>query len=1188
MNLHTLIDGKYFVQALLNKGEIASTYQLWHNGWEITLQAKVIEQASKDEPLYARCRHDGQAWVDLGVHPNLVCAYFLREIEGRLWLFVEAVQGKSLALLQKVQQKKLPEIMAIALEIANGIAYLHSEGVAYGNLNQQNVIVATDGRVRLANIRWDWWEGLVTLSKGMRSTLYPNADGDRHVALKKNTLYRLSYQPPEYFVKEATPDMASDTYQFGVLLYELLSGTPPLYYAKEELENLFAVYSRGHQAGDMVPLAKKCPELPAALLSLNEECLGKSPAARPRFANILATLQEIYTSVNGQPYLFERWDDNTLMAMALNNRALGHIDNQELDKAQTILQEVQQLAAHRATAMLNLNLLKLRTGQASLAQFYDRVHSYAVVDQQQTLWLLGRACLEYGSFISQVFDELQKSSTLDEMLKILQAHFYYRLHEYQATRDVLRTIVHERQRHQDFWYRLGAASLALKMNSEAQQAWEFGLRQELPLWDLVVAYSMFMASQGSWAKARSLLDNAMQHITSYLQTPAPLYTWSQVYRLTVSAQYGVMEVAFSQDHQYLFAWTLDGKSRAWEWPSGKERKDLIPPSPSSTTRTSKNLARAEIRDAAISADGSIGVTIHGDKLLRVWQLQKSECVAELAGHQDVVTAVALTPNGKIAVSASMDRTLKVWNLTRRECITTLHGHQDYINCVAVSEDGCLAVSGGWDKTARVWDLLNERCLMVVDGHGGDVTAVAFSSDGKTMIVGDAAPNVQVWDIPARKRLAMLEGHTGRITAVHISVDGHFALSGTSDGIVYVYEDIAQRPCPCWVQASYMLEILPPPMPLDQRVRIAEEKRKIRDFLSQKQVIPALQSYHVVRKWHADFGEEEEMLKELFQAARQSNLICNKVNSYELTSALIHESNVVGFVLTGPHFVFSLTEDGTLRRWNYYNGRNDIFWQRPSLSAISLDYVVNGKERFCISGKDKMVYFWRPEVDEWVSLEGHAAEIRAVKMTPQTNYTIAGSSDGCVQLWDLTKENLVNDWRAHSTMITDIALNAEGTMAVTGSTDGNLRGWELPSGRQLMQNQQKCSPILCLCMPLKKNNIVISGSLDGSIREWSLTSGLYYNIIKAYDCAVTCLYQHPDGQLLVSGGQNGDIKIWDMDSRKCLSTINAHQGAVNKVAMSSDATWLFSAGQDRIIRVWMMEWEWTPFNARKTGRIKKVE
>lgn len=1188
MNLHTLIDGKYFLQSLLDKGEIASTYQLWHQGWEIILHAKVIEHVAKQDAAYAKWRQDGQTWVELGMHPNIVGAHFLREIDGRLWLFVESVAGKSLASVQKVQQKKLPDILPLALEIANGIAYLHGEGVAYGNLSQDNVVVASDGRVRLANIRWDCWDGLVTLSKGMRSPFYVNSDKERHGPLKKAVLHRLSYQPPEYFDKMAPPDSATDSYQFGVLLYDLLTGAPPVHHAREEMENMFAAYSKSHQTGQLVSLAEKCPDVPEQMVSLVHACLTKQPGERPRFSHIIAVLQELYVAARQQHYLFEKWDDNTLLAMSLNNRALGHLDSNEIEKAQSILQEVQQLASHRVTAMLNYNLLKLRGGEVSLAQFYDKVHHYAVVDHKQTVCFLGKACLEYGSFIPQAFDELQKTSTLDESLKILQAHFYYRLREYQAARDVLRTIVHERQRYQDFWYRLGASSLALKINSEAQQAWEFGLKQELPLWDLVVAYSMFMAAQGSWAKARGLLDKTMQHLTSCLQTPTPPYSWSQVQRLLASAQYGVMEVAFSIDQKYIFAWTIDGKSRAWEWPSGKERKDLMPPSPSSTTRTSKNMARAEIRDAAISADGEVGVTIHGDKLLRLWNLKKGDCVAELAGHQDVVTSVALTPNGRIAVSASMDKTIKVWNLPRMECLTTLRGHHDYINCVAVSQDGSLAVSGGWDKTVRVWDLLNERNMLTIEGYQGDITALSFSSDSKLMISGDSVANVQVWDIPNHKRLAMLEGHEGRITAVHISDDGHFALSGTSDGTVYVYEDIAQRPCPCWVQANYMLETLPPPTPLAERQRLADEKKKWREFIEQNQIIPALQSYHLVRKWNGDFGEEEEMLNALFNLSRQANLVCGKLNSYEMASALVHDSNVVGFVLTNPHFVFSLTEDGTLRRWNYYNGRNDIFWQRPSLSAISLDYLVNGKDRFCISGKDKMVHFWRPEMDEWVALEGHAAEIRAVKMTAQGLYAIAGSGDGTVQLWDLAKENLVNDWRAHAAMITDIAVSQDGTMAVSGSADGNLRSWEIPSGRQLMQNQQKCSPILCLAIPPNKNNIVISGSLDGSIREWSLSSGLYYNIIKAYNCAVTSLYLHPASQLLVSGSQSGEIKIWDMNSRKSLSTIQAHQGAVNKVAISADATWLFSAGQDRIIRVWRLEWEWTPSSGKKTGRIKEAE
>ena len=1175
MKLQNLIDGKYFLQSLVDKGELVSTYQVWHSEWDMPLLAKAALGVKPDEPQYAMLQKEGERWLELGMHPNLVSPLFLRKIDGVLWLFLESLVGESLASSAKRREGKVEEIVTIALEIANGMSYLHGDGAAHGNLSKENVWICKDGRVRLDNVRWDHWAGLKMISRGMRSHLYPNLDKLQRATIKKRVAIRLAYQPPEYFLAPIiTEPMAADVYSFGVMLYELLAGSPPLFYPQEEPERLFSAYLQGHQHGRHEPLVSKCPGLPAALASAIEACLSAAPQDRPRFPQILDILKQVVVAVSGKPYVFESWDDNTLLAMSLNNRALGYIDSGQLDQAEKLLQEVSDLDNRRVAAIINLNLLRLRKGTLTVTRFHQEMQAYQIIDPRQVAWSRGKVALEYGSFILQSFEELNKvAKPDDEAIQMLKADFHYRLKEYQDTRDILRAIANEKPRSQEFWYRLGAASLALKLNSEAQQTWEFGMRTQLPLRNLVVAYSMLLAMQGQWPNARRFLDQAMQNLNGYVLSLRAYSQWSQVKRLRASDKYGVLEVAFASDRKHIFAWTKDGKSRAWDLPSCKERSDLITPTlPGSTSRTSQNLLQFDVQGAAITLDGSKGLTIHGDTMIRFWDLKKGECLRELSGHRATVTAIAISQNGKLAMSAAMDKTVRIWDLATGVCRIALPGHNEYVNCIAIAPDSTLAISGGWDKTLRVWDLLNERCVAVLEGYASDITALAFSADGRLAISGDMVPTVQIWDIPTEKRIALLEGHDAKITAVYISEDGHMALAGSADGFVYVYEDVSQRHCPCWVRASYVPEGLPTPLPMTERRQMAEQEEKMAQAMEQNQIITALQSYQL-RRQHGHLGVTAEAIEPLLGTAKTQQVAAKKIVSHQLACTWVHESNIAGFVIGAAPFVFTLSEEGIMRRWNYYNGGSDIFWQKPSLLPISLDCRTNGKRRFCISGRDKMVYFWDPEVDEWIIMEGHAADIRSIRMTAYGQYAVSGSGDGTVQIWDLVKENLVNDWRAPGLMITDIAVSPDGNLAIVGSADGSFWGWELPGGKLVVQNQQKSSPILCLATPSNKSNAVFSGGLDGSIREWSLTSGLYYNIIKAFSSSVSCLQVHPNGKWLVAGSLNGQVKVWDLTTRKNLVTVDAHPAAVSKVAMSSDGMWLFTAGQDRALKVWTLDWEW---------------
>ena len=103
----------------------------------------------------------------------------------------------------------------------------------------------------------------------------------------------------------------------------------------------------------------------------------------------------------------------------------------------------------------------------------------------------------------------------------------------------------------------------------------------------------------------------------------------------------------------------------------------------------------------------------------------------LAGHADVVMAVAVTPDGRQAVSASQDRTLKVWDLASGAELRTLAGHAEWVTAVAVTPDGRQAVSASQDRTLKVWDLASGAELRTLAGHaelghggGGDAGRAA--------------------------------------------------------------------------------------------------------------------------------------------------------------------------------------------------------------------------------------------------------------------------------------------------------------------------------------------------------------------------------------------------------------------------------------------------------------------------------
>ena len=118
----------------------------------------------------------------------------------------------------------------------------------------------------------------------------------------------------------------------------------------------------------------------------------------------------------------------------------------------------------------------------------------------------------------------------------------------------------------------------------------------------------------------------------------------------------------------------------------------------------------------------------------------------LAGHTNMVDAVAVTPDGRRAVSASADHTAKVWELETGRELHTLAGHINDVNAVAVTPDGRRAVSASDDRTLKVWELETGRELHTLAGHTNMVDAVAVTPDGRRAVSASDDRTLKVWEL----------------------------------------------------------------------------------------------------------------------------------------------------------------------------------------------------------------------------------------------------------------------------------------------------------------------------------------------------------------------------------------------------------------------------------------------------------
>jgi hypothetical protein len=195
---------------------------------------------------------------------------------------------------------------------------------------------------------------------------------------------------------------------------------------------------------------------------------------------------------------------------------------------------------------------------------------------------------------------------------------------------------------------------------------------------------------------------------------------------------------------------------------------------------------------ALRPDGAQLASASFDQTIRFWNLGENRPEGTFTGHADFVYAVAYAPDGRALFSASKDRTIKRINSRTLKQERTYSDHNDEILALDAHPSGKRFVSAGNEPQIRWWAIDSDRPVSRRAGHSASVQQLAFSADGQRLISAGADGFVRVWHGKTGELLRQLAGAGDWQYAVAISADGRLAAAGGCDGLVRVWDAATGR------------------------------------------------------------------------------------------------------------------------------------------------------------------------------------------------------------------------------------------------------------------------------------------------------------------------------------------------------------------------------------------------------------
>lgn len=235
------------------------------------------DHQAPDPHALERFRREARAASALN-HPNICTIHEIGNFDGRSFIVMELLEGKSLNQEIHGQPFALDRLLDIAIQLADGLDAAHSKGIVHRDIKPSNLFLTTRGQLKISDF------GLAKLTsyggEALGTQDAPTLATSENLTSPGAAVGTVAYMSPEQARGEEI-DARSDLFSAGAVLYEMASGRPPF------TGKTSAIIFEGILNREPVPIHELNPALPEELERIIAKCIEKDREVRYQHASDL-------------------------------------------------------------------------------------------------------------------------------------------------------------------------------------------------------------------------------------------------------------------------------------------------------------------------------------------------------------------------------------------------------------------------------------------------------------------------------------------------------------------------------------------------------------------------------------------------------------------------------------------------------------------------------------------------------------------------------------------------------------------------------------------------------------------------------------------------------------------------------------------------------------------------------------